>query len=267
MNSSPDRMAPEQVARLALAICATAESLGYTLSADAAELMADDLADFPASVVAAALKSCRMELTGRLTTGAIMQRVHASDGRPGKDEAWSIALSADDESETVVMTAEIRQAMTAARPILAQRDKVGARMAFLSAYERLVAQARAEARPVSWSVSLGFDQGRRVAAIETAVRSKLITQETAGQYLSDLRIAPVTQDGQAIAGLLTGSTIVPTEANRQRWQQLKADLQKSRRSKEAQRLWDARKERRQLDRLKVAHDEKAEDLLCKERSQ
>ena len=264
MNSSSDRMSPEQLQRLALAICATAESLGYTLSADAAELMASDLADYPAPVVAAALKSCRMELTGKLTTGAIMQRIHAADGRPGKDEAWSIALAAGDESETVVMTAEIRQAMTAAQPILAERDKVGARMAFLSAYERLVAQARAEARPASWSVSLGFDSGRRVAAIESAVRSKLITQEAGQQYLADLRIAPIGQDGQAIAGLLTGTVVQPTEANRARWQQLKADLQKSRRDKEARRLRESRAERRHLASLKLVHNAKAEELIRKE---
>ncbi len=258
--SFSDRMPPEQIARLALAICATAESLGYTLSADAAELMADDLADFPASAVARALKSCRMELTSKLTTGAIMQRIHAADGRPGKDEAWSIALAAGDESDTVVMTAEIRQAMTAAQPILAGRDKVGARMAFLSAYERLVAQARAEARPVSWSVSIGFDPGRRVTAIESAVRSKLITQEIGQQYLADLRIAPVMQDGQAIAGLLTGTTVQPTEANRARWQKLRTDLQKSRRDAKAKRLRDLRAERCHLSGLKRAHNAKVKEL-------
>lgn len=265
--SSSDRMDPEQVARLALAICATAESLGYTLSADAAELMADDLAEYPAKVVAGALKSCRLELTGKLTTGAIMQRINAADGRPGKDEAWSIALSAADESETVVMTTEIQQAMNAAQPILARGDKVGARMAFLSAYDRMVAQARTEATPASWTVSFGFDPNRRIAAIESAVRSKLISHEAGARYLSDLRIAPISQDGQAIAGLLTGTVVQPTEANRARWQQLKADLLAVRRRKSIQQRWDARRERRRLAELKAAHAAKAEKLMRKEHSQ
>ncbi len=204
MNSSSDRMPQEQVAKLALAICATAESLGYTLSADAAELMADDLAEFPAPTVAAALKACRIELTGKLTTGAIMQRIHAADGRPGKDEAWAIALSANDEFDTVLLTPEIRQAMAASDPVLQAGDKVGARMAFMSAYERHCAFARAEAQPVKWEVSLGYDQARRVTAIEGAVRAKLITQDSANKHLADLRIAPITADGQAIAGLITG---------------------------------------------------------------
>lgn len=203
MNSS-DRMAPDQLARLALAICATAESLGQVLSANAAELMADDLADYSSDAIATALRACRRELTGKLTLAAILQRVQAADGRPGKDEAWSIALMASDESDTVVITGEILQAMTASQPILQLGDKVGARMAFMGAYERLVTKARSEAAPVTWSVSLGFMPERRVMAIESAVRMQLITEESASQYLADLRIAPITTDGQAIAGLITG---------------------------------------------------------------
>lgn len=249
-----------------LSLFATAELMGQQLTQAAALLMLDDLREYPESVLTAALRNCRIE-GGRFTVSAVLKHVQAVDGRPGKDEAWSIGLSADDESETVVMTAEVQQAMTAARPILARGDKVGARMAFLSAYERLIAQARAEARPVSWSVSLGFDAGRRVAAIESAVRSKLITHEAGVQYLADLRIAPIGQDGQAIAGLLTGTVVQPTEANRARWQQLKADILAGRRRKSIQQRWDARRERRRLAVLKAAHAAKAEKLMRKEQSQ
>ncbi|MBA1209836.1 hypothetical protein G7010_22710, partial [Pseudomonas fulva] len=96
------------------------------------------------------------------------------------------------------------QAMVASQPILEAGDKIGARMAFMSAYERLVSFARAEDKPVTWEVSLGFDSGRRVTAVETAVRTQLISRDMGDRYLADLRIAPVTADGQAIAGLLTG---------------------------------------------------------------
>ena len=203
MNSS-NRMAPDQIARLALAICATAEALGQSVTPTAAEVMADDLADFAPDVVAAALKACRRELTGRLTMGAILQRIQAADGRPGKDEAWSMALRASDEHETVMLTAEIRQAMAASQPILRAGDKIGARMAFMSAYERLVTNSRADAAPTTWELSLGFDAERRAIAVESAVRAQLITHEAGTKYLEDLRIAPVTEDGKAIAGLITG---------------------------------------------------------------
>lgn len=196
-----------QVAGLAAAICATAEAMGQEMNPGTAAMMAEDLCAYPVAVVRAALKACRLEVKGKLAMADILQRVQAADGRPGKDEAWSIALTASDESETVVMTAEIQQAMAASRPVLMLGDKVGARMAFMSAYERLVTKARAEALPATWSVSIGFDPVRRVTAIESAVRMQLITQQSGAKYLADLRIAPITTDGQAIAGLLTGSAV------------------------------------------------------------
>lgn len=188
---------------LLISLFATAEAMGQQLTQGAALIMVDDLVSYTEPVLAQALKACRRE-GGRLTVASIIKHADGADGRPGKDEAWSIALSGSDEAETVVMTSEIQQAMTASAPILAMGDKVGARMAFISAYERLVAQARAAATPVRWSVSLGFDPNRRLRAVETAQRMNLITQDQAAGYIADLRIAPTTQDGLAVAGLLYG---------------------------------------------------------------
>ena len=189
--------------QLLLSLFATAEVMGQQLTQGAALLMVEDLREYSESVLSDALRACRRE-GGRLTVAAILKHAQAADGHPGKDEAWAIALSASDESETVVMTAEIRQAMATSGPVLEAGDKVGARMAFMSAYERLVAAARASALPAIWEVSLGYDPARRVIAIESAVRSKLITQEAGAKHLAHLRIAPPTEDGHAIAGLLTG---------------------------------------------------------------
>ena len=232
MNTS--EMNDAQVAGLASAIIATAEAMGQEMNPGTAAMMAEDLCAYSVSVVRAALKACRLEVKGRLTMADILQRVQAADGRPGKDEAWSIALSAGDESETVVMTAEIRQAMVAAQPILSRRDVVGARMAFNSAYERLVSAARAEANPTTWSVSLGLDPGRRVAAIESAVRMQLITQQAGTRYLADLRILPITTDGQAIAGLITGSTAEPSPHLREKLAEVRqiVDAAKARQKRE-----------------------------------
>jgi hypothetical protein len=245
-----------QAAGLASAIIATAEAMGQEMNPGTAAIMAEDLSAYPVPVVRAALKACRLEVKGKLTMADILQRVQAADGRPGKDEAWSIALMAGDEVETVVMTAEVQQAMSAAAPILKLGDRVGARMAFMSAYERLVTAARAVAVPVTWSVSLGFDPTRRVTAIESAVRMQLITQEAGTQYLADLRIVPITEDGQAIAGLLTGLSVQLSANLRSRWQQVRNELQAHRRRKDIQSRWDARAERRRLalrkaDLLKV----------------
>lgn len=197
-------LSSDEQAELAVAICATAEAMGQTISAGGAQLIAEDLSAYDPAAIIGALRSCRREPAGRLSLGMVLKHIHAADSRPGKDEAWSIALAASDEHETVVLTTEIRQAMIASEPILEAGDKIGARMAFMSAYERLVSFARAEDQPAKWEVSLGYDAGRRVTAIESAVRAQLITLETGAKYLADLRIAPITQDGQAIAGLLTG---------------------------------------------------------------
>lgn len=237
-------MNDQQVAGLAAAICATAEAMGQEMGPRTAAMMAEDLCAYPVAAVRAALKACRLEVKGKLVMADIMQRVQATDGRPGKDEAWSIALAASDERETVVMTAEIQQAMAAATPVLAVGDKIGARMAFMSAYERLVIKARAEALPTTWSISLGFDQARRVTAIESAVRMRLISNDAVTQYLADVQIAPITTDGQAIAGLLTGSAIQPSLELKARWQKLKDDQEAHRRRKGIQARWNARSERR-----------------------
>ncbi|PWE39594.1 hypothetical protein C9I50_18155 [Pseudomonas prosekii] len=248
MNTS--EMNDAQVAGLASAIIATAEAMGQEMNPGTAAMMAEDICAYSVPVVKAALKACRLEVKGRLSMADILQRVQASDGRPGKDEAWAIALTAGDESETVVMTAEIRQAMVAAQPVLSRRDVVGARMAFNSAYERLVSAARTEAKPTTWSVSLGLDPARRVTAIESAVRMQLITQRAGTQYLADLRISPVTTDGQAIAGLITDSDAEPSPHLREKLA-------------EVRQIVDAAKARQKRERLKKAQADRVDTYLRK----
>lgn len=234
----------DDIAELAMAICATAEAMGQTISAAGAKLIAEDLSAHEPEVIVAALRACRREPSGRLSLGMVLKHIHAADGRPGKDEAWSIALAASDEYETVVLTAEIRQAMIASTPILEANDKIGARMAFMSAYERLVSFARAEDRPAVWEVSLGFDAGRRVTAIESAVRAQLISQDRGAKYLADLRIAPTTEDGQAIAGLLTGEVRPQASAHvREKLGEVRSILAASKIRKERQREKELQRKR------------------------
>ena len=90
------------------------------------------------------------------------------------NEAWAIALPAADESATVVWTAEMAKAFEIARPILEEGDKIGARMAFLPAYERLVDQAKRENRTPVYEVSAGWDQNMRQIAVQNAVTAGLL---------------------------------------------------------------------------------------------
>lgn len=241
----------EQQAELAAALCATAETLGHALSASAAELMAEDLAEYGMEHIAAALRACRKELTGKLTLAAILQRIHAEDGRPGRDEAWAIALQAGDERDTVVMTGEILAALQVARPILEARDKVGARMAFLSAYDRLTNQARQEAQPVKWEVSLGFDPDLRIRAIEQARNLGHLPAAEASRLLLQYAQEAPSPNGLAIAGLLTGNSSKPDPQTREKLRAIRDGLQGRRRRKDIQARWDARKARMALAKRKA----------------
>ena len=162
MLSSADKLG------LVDALCATAEAMGSTLSATAAAMITNDLEIYDVGTLIDALQACRREVAGKLSLQAILQRIEVKDGRPGRDEAWAIALASNDEYDTVVMTGEIQLALNAARPVLDAGDKIGARMAFISAYDRFVSEARTNAQPVNWHISLGFDAGRRIAAINKA---------------------------------------------------------------------------------------------------
>jgi len=154
----------------------------------------------------------------------ILQRVQSSDGRPGKDEAWAIAMTTSDEFETVVLTDEVQLALAAAKPILDGGDKIGARMAFIDAYQRFVGQAREDAKPVNWHVSVGFDSNRRIQAVTKAMELKRIPREHAQKYLADLSVEPITEDGRAIAGLLTGTVTRPEPELRQKLELVKTSM-------------------------------------------
>lgn len=207
--------------QLIKALCMTAEAIGSTISPSVAMMMADDLVDYPLDVLGMSLRACRREVRGRLTVADILQRAQADDGRPGKDEAWAIGLESSDEYGTAIMTWEIQQAMIPAKIILDEGDMVGARMAFMSTYERLVRESRQINRPVEKIVSLGFDKGRRETAIKEAVQLNRITQGEASRYLKGLCLDAPSQTGQAIAGLITGKVVKPKEADRERFASLK----------------------------------------------
>jgi hypothetical protein len=203
------------------ALCVTAEAMGNVITASTAMMMADDLADYSLPELGRALRACRREVKGRLSVADVIQRCQAEDGRLAKDEAWAEGLESSDEYGTAVMTWEIQQAMAVAKVIMDEGDQVGARMAFMSAYERLVRESRQINRPVEWIVSLGFDKERRVTAVEKAVQLKRIPREKADLYLKGLCLEAPGKTSQAIAGLITGKVVKPKEEDRKKFASLK----------------------------------------------
>jgi hypothetical protein len=103
-------------------------------------------------------------------------------------------------------------------------DKIGARMAFIDAYQRFVGQAREDAKPVNWHVSVGFDANRRIQAVTKAMELKRISREHGQKYLADLSVEPITEEGRAIVGLLTGTVTRPEPALRQKLELVKNSM-------------------------------------------
>jgi hypothetical protein len=104
----------------------------------------------------------------------IAMRCRLMDGRPDGEEAWAIALTAQDESSTVVWTQEAAQAFTICKPVLLASGAISARKPFLAAYARLVSEARAARRPTQWETSIGFDKHHQVEVVRAAVEGGLL---------------------------------------------------------------------------------------------
>lgn len=108
----------------------------------------------------------------------------AQDGRLGAEEAWARALHALDERQTVVWTEEMAEAFAAAKPLLLQGDKVGARMAFREIYARLVERARDRHELPCWVISEGHDPALRTVAVQAAVEAGHLALPQAQTYLA-----------------------------------------------------------------------------------
>lgn len=100
-------------------------------------------------------------------------------GHLGADEAWHIALKAMDENVSVITNEEILKAREIAMDIYESGDKVGARMAFRDAYNRVITE-----NPVpNWFLSLGRSREEREGVILKALEHGVISRKTAQGYL------------------------------------------------------------------------------------
>lgn len=140
---------------------------------------------YPVRAVLAALDRCQDECKGRLALGDIVERIEEgqADGWPGANEAWA-AVGQAGEQETIVCVKEALKALESARPLM-DADAVAARMAFLEAYKRLVAQAKAEQRRPEWTVSLGHDPASRQRALLHAVERGWLPRAEAERQLGE----------------------------------------------------------------------------------
>lgn len=228
-------------------VMATAELLGGEMKPNAAGIMAEDLSCYPPDVVKKALRRVRAEHSGRLTLKVIIDRIDEAVGRPSPNEAWAMASQALDESKTIVWTDEMAQAWSAARPLAYAGDMVGARMAFLSAYERLVRDARDERRLPVISISEGWDAAGRAAAVEKAAQLGYVRPEQAHAYLPAPE--PVFNPVALLQGRIEVTAVAPPEV-RERLRRLRDELARSSAVYEAKRIEQRAREARELLRRK-----------------
>lgn len=212
-------MTTDEKERVIMQLVATAEVMGHELKPATALVMADDLAEYGFQPVMMALTRCRKELTGRLTLKAILDILAPTGGWLSANEAWSRALPATDERNTVIWTVEARKAWFVALPLIEAGDKVGARMAFIAAYDRHVAEAKNTGARPQHEVSPGEDALKREAAISQAQTEGLLPEPKRDDSVKML------PDGRVVA--LPVLTAQEEEANRQRIGQGLRELAKS----------------------------------------
>jgi hypothetical protein len=145
----------------------------------------NNLAPFPMSAVRMAFSAYQGEVGEFAPVPAgIAMRCRLMDGRPDGEEAWAIALTAQDESSTVVWTHEAAQAFAICKPVLLASGAISARKPFLAAYARLVSEARAARQPTQWETSIGFDKHHQVEVVRAAVEGGLLPAPEAAPLLA-----------------------------------------------------------------------------------
>jgi hypothetical protein len=99
---------------------------------------------------------------------AQIQGLLERDGRPGASEAWGIAVRNFDGKpfDVQVATDEIDKAWDIAESTFNGGDKIGARMAFIEAYERIVEGARRSRQPAIWRAFVEGQDGKSQALIK-----------------------------------------------------------------------------------------------------
>lgn len=149
-------------------VCSLLSRGAYTPNDASTAVFFRALERYPMDAVRAAFQAHVQTSPFPPTPADILGLLRTHDGRLDVEEAWALAVTAADEAATVVWTAEIAEAWSVAQPIMQLGDKVGARMAFKSAYERIVTDARARMVPVEWVATLGHDPEGRERAIKAA---------------------------------------------------------------------------------------------------
>lgn len=189
-----------------------AEAFGEPLTEQRQEIYCAGLADLDEDRLHVVFHRARYELKWFPKLAELRELAGASpgmqnDARPGPEEAWARMPKGERmEEDSIVWCEEERAAYDACRSLLINRDLIGARMAFKERYEKELAEARAQGRPVRWIMCQGFDINHRLTTLATAVQQHRLTLEGALDFVPGERQSEFAQilPGAQAKGLLTG---------------------------------------------------------------
>ncbi len=242
----------EQVLRT---LVATAEVMGGEMKPTTALVMAQDLDEYPFHEVMTALNRVRKEATGKLTLKAIIDMLSPGRDWLSANEAWSLALPAADERNTVVWTREARDAFNIALPLLEEGDKIGARMAFIAAYERSVSIAKAAGGAPNVEVSEGWDKQLRAVAVDQAVNRGLLPPPRQEEALALPNLSPEqVKDNRARM-----AELMRTWRESMRQAEADADAEQARQRQEARQKFEAHRDDVVAQALAMDEERKRED--------
>lgn len=166
-----------------------AEAFGEALTEQRQEIYCTGLVDIPQSQLETAFRRARYELKwfpklAELRELAGVLSNIANDGRPGPEEAWARMPKGERiEQDSIVWCEEEQAAYNACRTLLLDGDQIGARMAFKERYEKELASARSQQKPVRWTVSAGFDINSRLSTLALAIQEKRLSLPTALNFV------------------------------------------------------------------------------------
>lgn len=180
-------------------------------------LVFEDLRKYPLKLVSQALAAHRRDPDrGQYLPNSSHIEYQINIRRPvvwiSADEAWARAPKT--ESQPALMTSEMAQALAAAAPLLADGDKIAARMAFKGAYDRLIERAKLEQRGPEYFVSPGGTYEDQQAVIADGQRMGLLPEpkpEPALQLETTARTPGAKPDLKALLASLNQKALPPPE--------------------------------------------------------
>lgn len=172
-------MKPEEFKAFSRMLSDVADYYGKPLAPAGIQIYWNALAAFDLPIVRTLLNEHVQTNKFMPAVSELLDQLKARDGRPGPEEAWGMIPL--DEAGSVVWTEEMAEAFGVARHLIADGDRIVARMAFLESYRALVREARNAGVPVRWTPSLGHDvTGRERVLIEAQRAGRLSREHVAG---------------------------------------------------------------------------------------